>query len=432
MATIIDIINRLRADGSTEYVDRVPLATRDNITAVGNPILTYSPVQNEFLTNLIGKIALTVIEKKTFNNPMAVLKKGMVPLGSDIEEIFTRLATGQQFDGTGANLLTQYKPEIEVMYHRRNRQGQYPVTVSKQQLQTAFTSWGKMEEFLSGIVNTLYSGDNYDEFIMMKNLVADAVIAEKIGTSVVAAITSEATAKAFVKAVRSASALMQFPSSGFNKFADVTGHDPIVTWCPKEDQILLIRTDILTEIDVEVLAVAFNMEKTTLMSRLMELDNFGAATTVYALLCDKSLFQVRDTNMEMSEFYNPKALAWTYYWNHWQNYSISLFANAVAFKVADIVIAADTVLTAIAGGTTAAPTYANAAAVIVALRALYPYVYFDSGAHKVPVTTFVDTDTYNAAAAASYTFTATLGTLPYGVSNSGTKKATVEIVVVAA
>jgi len=421
--SIVNIVNRIRADGSQEYVERVPLATRQNIAAVANPILTYSTVQNEFLTNFIGKIALTVIDVKIAKNPLAVLKRGTMPLGSDIEEIFTRMAEGSHFDGTGSTLLTQHKPSTEVMYHRRNRQDTYPVTVSKDQLATAFTSWGKLEEFLTSTINTLYSGDNYDEFILMKNLVADAVTSGKMRTVQLTAVTDESTSKAFVKAVRKASALMPFPSSAFNMFKETfPDKDPIITWTPKEDQILLIRSDVATEIDVEVLAVAFNMDKTTLLSRMIEIDSFGAATNCMAMLCDRSFFMVMDTKKEMTEFWNAKSLCWTYYWHHFQTYSFSLFANAVAFVTADVNISAFDSIDSISGN-----EYANGGAVSTALLALYPYVYAEAA--KVPVTAWVDTDTFNGAFDASYTFTATLGTLPEGFTNTGNKTATIEVVV---
>ena len=47
----------------------------------------------------------------------------------------------------------------------------------------------------------------------------------------------------------------------------------------------------------------------------------------------------------------------------------------------------------------------------------------------VPVTAWVDTDTYNKAVATSYTFTATLGALPTPFANTAAVTATVEVVV---
>jgi hypothetical protein len=435
MADLVTILNTIRANGSVEYLNRVPLATRTNLEEVGAPIIDYTPMANEFLSAIVNKIAMQVVHSKIAKNPLAVLKKGTMPLGADIEEIFTNMAVGETFDPTGANLLTRVLPDTQTLYHRINRNGQYAVTISKPQLQTAFTSYSKLEEFLSTIINTLYSGDNYDEFILMKNLIADAVINGEIVTSKVPAIVSSATAGTFIKNVRNSVAYFQFPSSKFNKYREVqlaanpawTGK-PITTWTPKEDQILLIRADIMTEIDVDVLAHAFNMEKTSLLSRIIEVDTFGAAPDVYAVLCDKSLFQVYDKLNEMSEFYNPKGLYWTYYWTHFQIYSISLFANAIAFIHDDINITAFDAIDNVDAGKAGDLKYANAAAVKAALP---KFVSANNGALFVPVTSWTDTDNY-ADVAASYTFTAVLGTLPRGVTNTGSKGITVEVVVGAA
>lgn len=420
---MVSIVNGIRTAGSIEYQTRVPVATRTNIDTVANPILTYTTVQNEFLTTLIGKIAMQVINVRTLKNPLAILKKGTIPLGIDIEEIFTNLAPATVFDPTGATLLTVVKPDVRTAYHRRNRQDQFTVTVSRQQLATAFTAWGKLEELLTQIINSLYSGDAYNEFIMMKNLMADGVIDGKITTVIVTAVTDETTGKAFVKAVRNAGSYFTFPGTSFNKMA-------VTTWCPREDQILIIRSDAITNIDVDVLAVAFNMSKTDLLARVVEVDTFGAATNVYAVLVDKSFFQVWDNLNEMSEFYNGKGLLWTYFWNHWQTYSFSPFANAVAFRTADVDIIVFDAIADVAAGSAAGTHLANAAAV----RALLPaYVYADSGLTMVPVTSWTDTDTYDGGTAASYTFTAVLGALPFGVTNTtgGAVTATVEVVVAA-
>lgn len=435
MADMVSIVNGILAEASTEYQARVPAATIANIVAVGSPILTYSPIQNEFLTALLGKIAMQVIHVKTLRNPLAILKNGTIPLGIDIEEIFTNLAEATAFDPTGATLLTQVKPDVKTVYHRRNRTDQFPVTISREQLVTAFTAWGKLEELVTSCINSLYSGDNYNEFIMMKNLVAEAVIGSKIKTKIVTAITDETTGKAFVKAARNAATYFTFAGTSFNTFGDQqrainpawAGRDAI-TWCPREDQVLLIRGDAMTNIDVDVLAQAFNMEKAALLGQIIEVDSFGAASNVVAVLCDRSWFQVWDNLNTMTEFYNPKSMTWTYFWNHWQTYSFSPFANAVAFRTADVDIVAFDAIDTLAAGSAASTHLANAAAV----QALLPdYVYADSGLVKVPVTSWTDTDTYTGAAAGTYTFTAVLGALPYGYTNAtgGAQTATIDVVV---
>ena len=100
--------------------------------------------------------------------------------------------------------------------------------------------------------------------------------------------------------------------------------------------------------------------------------------------------------------------------------------KALVGTTADVEITAFDTISNVNAGTAGSATYANAAAVIAALPTT---VTANDGAVTVPVTTWVDTDTYNAATAGSYTFTATLGTIPNHYANTGSYTATVEVVV---
>lgn len=77
-------------------------------------------------------------------------------------------------------------------------------------------------------------------------------------------------------------------------------------------------------------------------------------------------------------------------------------------------------------GSAGAANYADAAAVIAVLPTV---VFCDGGSVGVPVTAWVDTDTYDPDTAGSYTFTATLGDLPVPYANTEEVTATVEVVV---
>jgi hypothetical protein len=335
MANMQSILDVIRANASTEYQERVPEATQTNITQVGNPILEYQSIQNEFLNALINRIALSVIQNKTAKNPLAVLKKGSIPLGSDIQEIFTNMAKDTGFDGLGSKLLTKTTPDTKTLYHRVNREGQYPVTITRVMLVRAFTSYGELEKMMNSIITSMYSGDNFDEFILMKNLFAGAVKDNLITKINVEHLDDATTATNLIKAIKKASKAFTFPSTAFNKyFVNKPNSDegePVTTWTPLENQILLIRSDIMVDIDVDVLAKAFNMNKMDFLARTLEVDNFGSETDCYALLMDESCPQIYDNLYEMTQFYNPQGLYWNYWLNHHQTYGFSLFANSVAF-----------------------------------------------------------------------------------------------------
>lgn len=332
MADITNIVNAILDNGSTEYVNRVPVATRTNIADVANPILSYSSIQNEFLTSLINKIAMQEVRARIWENPLAILKKGRKPLGFDIESSHINPATDEGF-GTGADLLTKKTPDVKTEYFRLNRQGLYTVTVEEDKLRHAMQSWVNLEKFTLGIVNSLYSGDYIDEFILMKNTMSDAVLRQKMKTAGVTALTDEASGKAFVRAVKNASSGMTYPGTAFNAYSKVMGGvpSPVTTWTPKENQILIVRSDILNFMDVEVLASAFNMDKTQFIARTIEVDNFGQMDGVTAILMDDSALQVWDDKDELRDWVNPKGLYTNYFWHHWQTYAFSILCNAVAF-----------------------------------------------------------------------------------------------------
>ena len=343
---LVTLMNSILANGSAEYQNYVPLATRTNITTVGNPILTYQTVQNEFLNALINKIALTIVRRKMLSNPLAPLKKGEIPLGDGVEEIQVNRANATAFDPTGAGLLNRTLPDVAVMYHRLNRRDEYDVTISKEQLKSAFTSWDNLNRLLEGIIASMYDGDSDDEYILMKNLMADAVNNNHIVTATLPYLkTVDGTAVAgagsiLVEQLKNASSYMSFAGSNFNKYHIVNpGTTPRRLKTEVQDQILILRADIANSIDVNVLANAFNLSKTEFLANRVIVDNFGAADSVAGFLCDKDFFQVYDNLRDTQEFFNPKGLYWNYFYHVWQTVSYSLLTNAIAFSFTPITLA---------------------------------------------------------------------------------------------
>lgn len=338
MANMINVLNTIQANASEAYQARVPVATKNNIAEVGSAIMSYQVTENEFLSTLVNKIAMTIVRNKTFNNPLSVLKKGGVPLGRNIEEIYTNPATGTTFDPTGAKLLERSIPDTKAIYHSMNRQGQYKATVSKAQLIQAFTSYQALEKLLNSIVNSIYSGDNLDEFMLMKELFASAITGKKLKTVDVAKVSDADSAKAFVKAIKTVGQAMEFPSENFNSYYDINKEQdakPVVTWTPLDNQVLILRNDISVDVDVELLARAFNVSYTDLKQRTLIVDGFGSATKCGAILCDEAFVQVYDNLQQMESFHNGEGLYDNFIFHHWQTYSLSLFANAMAFMFTD-------------------------------------------------------------------------------------------------
>ena len=339
MPNMQNVINTIHANASADYQSRVPLATQNNITEVGGAVMSFQATENEFLNALINKVAMTMVHNRIFKNPLAILKKGSVPLGRNIEEIYTNPATGEVYDPSGAGLLNRAIPDTKAIYHAMNRQGKYKATITKAQLIQAFTSYEALERLLNSIVNSIYSGDNLDEFLLMKNLFASAISGGKIKTisTGLTAVNDPETAKTLVKSIKTVGKSMEFPSTAFNSYYDInkdTDSKPVTTWTPSDKQVVILRNDIAVDVDVELLAKAFNVSYTDLQQRTLTVDTFGDPhNKCAAILCDEAFVQVYDNLQQMEQFHNGDGLYDTYTWHHWQTYSLSLFANAVAFML---------------------------------------------------------------------------------------------------
>lgn len=329
MSNTIAILNNIRDNASAEYAARIPLATRDNITAIGNALDAFPVLMNEFTTTLIGKIGLTVFANKTFKNKLSKFKKGDLPYGTTVEEIFVEMASGIKYDETGANPLGRRKPDnIKVMYHTENRKDKYEVTVSEDQVKGAFRNESGVANLLAKLIESMYTGSEYDEYVIMKELLAqyedDYFVYE------VNPLIDNASGKEFIKTMKKAVLDTSFLSTAYNKAGVHTKTDA-------NDLVLFVNKDVMAELSVEVLASAFNIGELKIDPSIVVLDNFGSMTDTYALLVDKDFFMMWDTLRKVKSIENPDGLFTNYFLHIWQLLSLSKFKNAIRFKKVAVV-----------------------------------------------------------------------------------------------
>lgn len=342
LRTSLNAIRETSIEENTLYAKYVPEIMPDtDIGSFSASIVADQTVANEFMSRLIKRIVYTQIENKVFRNKLKMLEGDRMPLGAIGQEIYINPAKGRRFNVDDfAGLLAKYESDIKVQYPSVNSDIQYPVTITREKLRNAFVSWANLNDFISGISNSLYNGAYIDEYRFTKNLVGNAYRTNSVQMKVVSAVSSEATGKALVKALRNAYLDFQEPSSRNNAWAKVGGYgNAVVTWSNPEDIVLLIRNDILTEVDVDVLASAFNMDKTNFMGRVIAVDNFDKydengnktfdGSAIQCLVADKSWFRIKEQDMAMDEFYNANNRTWQMYLNVVKMYNYSVFANAL-------------------------------------------------------------------------------------------------------
>lgn len=324
MGYSVEILNNIRMNASEEYQARIPEATQQNIATIGQAFSTYTMVYNEFCEALINKIGKTLINQKMFKNKLARFKQGGVVSAHDVEEIFIEMAKAEgSYDKDGKNPLgRRTNPDVKVIYHRQNRQDYYAISIGDIDFIRVFRSEATLDTFIKGMINSVYSADEYDEWLAMKNLIAtyktyfDYNVAEETD--------KKEFAKGFVKTLRKAVQDLSFASKSYNA-AGVT------TWSKPSELVLLVNKDVLVEVDVEQLASAFHTSETDMkvVPTIIPMDDFGELTNTYGILVDEDWFKVFDTLVHMEPQRNAQGLFTNYFFHHHQILSASTFKNAV-------------------------------------------------------------------------------------------------------
>lgn len=349
-ASSVDILNAIRNSASTNYRDFVPTAknTPESIRRIGEIIMQYTPLQNEFLNALVNRIARVIITSKMYSNPLSMFKKGLIDFGETIEEIFVNIANPHQYDVEESEnkVFSREIPDVRAAFHTLNYKKFYKQTIQNKDLNQAFLSWDGITDLISKIVNAMYTAANYDEFVTTKYMLAKAILDGRLS-----AITVDANdAKGAVTKIKGVSNALTFMSNNYN----VAG---VQTFTDKNDQYLLVNSQFDSEIDVEVLASAFNMSKAEFMGHRILIDGFGtldvarlnalfkddpnyeepsqdtltALNAIPAVLVDKNFFMIFDNMYEFTENYNGQGLYWNYFYHTWKTFSMSPFANALVF-----------------------------------------------------------------------------------------------------
>lgn len=349
----VDILNAIRNNATQNYRDYVPKATpdADSIRQIGAIIMDYPALQNEFLSALVNRIGRVLITSKMYDNPWSFFKKGLLEFGETVEEIFVNIAKPFQFDPAVAesNVFKREIPDVRAAFHIMNYQKYYKATISNDQLRQAFLSWQGISDLIAKIVDSMYTGANYDEFQTMKYMLARHILDGHMYPVEIPEVTTE-NMKGIVSAIKGISNKYTFLSTQYN----LAG---VANYTAKTDQYMLINSTFDATMDVEVLASAFNMDKAEFAGRRVLVDSFGSLDTarlaelfandptyeeidsdelealdkIPAVLVDRDWFMIFDNFYNFTEQYNGEGLYWNYWYHVWKTFSVSPFANNALF-----------------------------------------------------------------------------------------------------
>lgn len=348
-ASTIDILNVIRQNASLEYQSSVPTITQEQqIPKVGEVLMGYPALANQFINALVNRIALVRVQSATFNNPYSRLKKGYLNYGETVEEIFTNIARVFVFSEEKAESreLKRYLPDVKSAFHAINWRVLYPVTIEEESLRQAFLSLDGVTDLIARIVDTVYTAAEYDEFLLFKYIIIKAVNSGKMYPVSVNVSDIKNAGVAF----RGVSNMLTFMSERYNTAG-------VKNTTPKGRQVLFMDAMFNAQYDVNILAAAFNMDKADFMGRLHLIDDFttfdndrwavirsestglesvtsaelAVMADVLGVFGDEEFFQIYDNLAKFTEKYVAAGLRWNYFYHTWKTVSTSPFANMVVF-----------------------------------------------------------------------------------------------------
>lgn len=351
LQTALNAMREMSVDSGSIYHKYVPVITSEStIGEFGAPILDSQNVNvlNDFVS-LLKKVVATAVYNKTFNNPLVGLEGERMPLGQFIEDVYVNPAKARGFNVNDfAGILQKYEAEVATQYLTVNSDLQYCVTLTREKIRNAFTSWDQLEGLISGMINSLYNGAYITRYNQTKGLVTAAFTGNRVQYEKISDVTDKQSAQALIQKLRAAFTKFQIPSTKYNAWEKVKGDRmSLKTWSNPEDIVVLISADIEALVDVQVLAAALNAnaDKTDFLGRVIVVDDFNQynddgtvavdGSMIKAMICDKAWFKIKTQDFAMDEWYNINNRTWQYMLNDVRLVNHSCFANSLVFATAD-------------------------------------------------------------------------------------------------
>lgn len=356
-ASTIDILNVIRENANAEYQSKIPVVSNvDDIVKVGQIIYGTPSFQNQFISALVNRIGLVLIESATFNNPFASLKKGVLDYGELIEDVFVGIAKVVEYDPSKAESreFARTFPDVKSAFYKLNWRVMYPLTVQDADLELALLSSGDVSGFITKLISSIITAQEYDEYLLFKYLIIKAVAHGKMFPVPVDNSDLKNYAEAF-KAYRNKT---KFLKSQYNE-AGVKNNI-------EDDKLaIFLDSDFDASFDVNVLASAFNMDKADFVGRRYLIDDFttfdnerwevirqntavemtdsagvieevtdaelALMANVKGVMLDTDWFQVYDKKSLMKEKEVASGIYWNYFYHNWKIVAHSPFACALVF-----------------------------------------------------------------------------------------------------
>lgn len=323
------VFNAIRRDLSAEFKDKIDVATAENIKQLGDIIIDYPTHKNEFINALMNKVAQTVINIKSYKSKYAEFRKERLNYGESIEMIFFDMVKGKNFnenfksndasEGTGnlqeSLLAMQHNNNVGVQYVTQNYKVKWKETITNVEFRKMFYNENGLMNFVNAKIQAILNSIEHNEELAFLGCLMKMPTVE---ITVPRFDESTQSYRNLIKKVQELSLDMPFASNKYNP-------QGVMTWTNIEDMRLFLTPKAQTNINIDVLAGLFHVEKAELKDIIRTVPQFmkwDDATNAFVedkkcigKLIDKDAIEIRETESATGSFENPDRLYTNLFWH---------------------------------------------------------------------------------------------------------------------
>lgn len=343
------IFNLIRIKASKEYQDEVPaLSEKSPIGDVATPILTQPMIFKEF-SILLGAFLEYEVNKRVWNNPLAeLIRSNGRPLGEYSAEIANNPVTPRPYNPNEPEKVLEYAMlDDKVAYYVRNVKELFKVSIAREDMMGAFSSYDNFNDYVSMKLASLESGRQ----ISMFNHIFESIVANYNAGALVVSDVHTGPDKYAEWTIEAKNAIdgFAYPSTDYNKYGSLAGaNGDFKGWTNPDDIYIMATFEWINSADVNFLATLFNIERADLNRRIIKVKDFGydsykddgngntvfdkhITTPIQAMIFDRRMLHFT-SDLEIDEtFYNPETLVTNYMKHWWSTFQCSPFANCIVF-----------------------------------------------------------------------------------------------------
>lgn len=355
------ILNTIREQIGGEFKAATPLVENaDDAKAYGLYVCGSGDARNSFMNSLINRIAQVICLVRSYQNSLKEFKRGMLGPGEMVENVWVGLVLPEGWTQNPANPGDVYKtnnPDNQATFHPVNSKLVYEITTNDAELSLAFTSESGVYDLVSRIVQRLTDSAEWDEYILMKYVLAKAALENAEAVKIVPELAA-ANGDAIITEMKAVSNDMRFMNTDYN-IAGVATHSPI------DEQVFFLTAKSSAVLDVNSLAQAYNLSYKQFIGQQVMINSFGFTdaeeerldaimtetaaqglipgytaftdeqkailASIVGATIDRDFFMIFDKLYQMTSVFDQKHLNTNTFLHAWKVLSYNPFANSVYF-----------------------------------------------------------------------------------------------------